>query len=230
MKIAISATEINTKSENEIIFQIRDLINNKNIEPGERLPSERILSDKFGTTRNDIRGVIQKLELYGLLKSIPKSGTFVNVGIVAINGIIDNILNLKKSDLKSIVETRIHLELKTVTLAALHRTEEDLEHLATTLKAYKDKVMLEGKAVQEDLLFHLAIAKASGNGTLNTAMLMIVPNIISNFEKHLVCSNKQAFSGIKDHSDIFEAIKKQEVEKASRLMKQHFKVLYNYDS
>ena len=124
--------EFIVKSENhnvqkEIIYKIKELINYKNLEPGDKLPSERMLSEKFGVTRSNIREAIQKLEFYGLLKSIPQSGTFVaNIGVIAMNGMIDDILQLKDPDFKSLVETRILLELKSVRLAALRRTEGDL--------------------------------------------------------------------------------------------------------
>ncbi len=215
--------------ENEIVCQIRDLINYKNYEPGDRLPSERMLCAKFGVSRLEVREAIKKLDFYGLLNSIPKKGTFISdIGVVAFNGVIDNILKLKKSTLTSIIETRIVLELKSVSLAAINRTEKDLEDLANSLKVYTDKVLIDGLAIEEDLLFHLAIAKASGNGTLNNALLQIVPDIISNFEKHLVCNSKQAISGIKDHTDIFNAVKNKDSELAIKVMKEHFKSLYNY--
>lgn len=228
-KVDVLKMTNNSVEVNEIVDQIRDLINYKNFEPGDRLPSERMLSAKFGVSRFDIREAIKKLDFYGLLNSIPKKGAFVSdIGIVALNGVIDNILKLKKPNLISIIEVRIFLELKTVSLAAINRTEEDLEELANSLKVYKDKVLTEGMAIQEDLLFHLAIAKASGNGSLNNALLHIVPDIISNFEKHLVCNSQQAISGIKDHTDIFNAIKNQDSDLATQVMKVHFKSLYNY--
>ena len=83
-------------------------------------------------------------------------------------------------------------------------------------------------AIQEDLLFHLAIAKASGNSTLNTLMLKITPEIITNFEKHHVCDKSLAFSGIHEHTDIFEAIKNQNPAEAKAKVKIHFKNLYEY--
>ena len=62
--------EILTKSENQevlkdIIVKIRDFISFKNLEPGDKLPSERMLSEKFGVSRSNIREVIQKLEFFG---------------------------------------------------------------------------------------------------------------------------------------------------------------------
>ena len=226
--------EILTKTESRevqkmIISNIRDLINYKNMEPGEKLPSERMMSEKFGVSRSNVRDAIQKLELYGLLKSIPQSGTFIaNIGIIALNGMIDEILRLEEQDFKSLVETRILLELKTSRLAANRRTEDDLLKMKEALDAYTEKVLNGEDAVQEDLLFHLAIAKAARNSTINTFMLIITPEIITNFEKYHVCDTSLAQEGIKEHLAIFEAIKEQNPQKAKQKMKDHFKVLYQY--
>lgn len=226
--------EILTKNESEyiqkdIISKIRDLINLKNLEPGDKLPSERSLSEKFGVTRSNVRDAIQKLEHYGLLKSMPQSGTFIaNIGVIAMNGMIEDILRLEEPDFKSLVETRILLELKTARLAALRRTNEDLVQMREALDAYTAKVLNGENAVQEDLLFHLAIAKACGNSTMNTFMLIITPEIITNFEKYHVCDKNQPVIGIKEHEAIYEAIKKQDTEEAKQKMKDHFKELYKY--
>lgn len=188
-----------------------------------------MLSEKFEVSRSNVREAIQKLEFYGLLKSIPQSGTFVaNIGVVAMNGMIDDILRLEKSDFKSLVETRILLELKTARLAALRRTDDDLLQLNEALQAYKNKVDNGEEAVQEDLLFHLAIAKASGNSTMNTFMLIITPEIITNFKKHHVCDANLSQRGITDHQAIFDAIKDKNPQLAKQKMKEHFRELYMY--
>ncbi len=229
MKIEVLTKNENHKIQNEIISKIRDLINYKNLEPGDKLPSERMLSEKFDVSRSNVREAIQLLEYYGILKSKPQSGTFVaDIGQVAMNGMIDDILQLKEPDFKSLVETRILLELKTCRLAALRRSEEDLRQMEEALKAYEDKVLNGEDAVQEDLLFHLAIARASGNSTMNTYMLIITPEIITNFEKYHVCDKGQAFRGIQEHKDIYEAIREQNPQLAKEKMKKHFRVLYQY--
>ena len=229
MNIETVSTKDSLDLQKKIISRIRDLINFKNLEPGEKLPSERMLSEKFGVSRNNIREAIQKLEFYGLLKSIPQSGTFVaNIGITALNGMVDDILRLDEPDFKSLVETRILLELKTVRLASIRRTDEDLANIKSALDAYIEKVKADEDAVQEDLLFHLAIAKASGNSTMNTFMLVITPEIITNFEKYHVCDKSLAFQGIIEHQAIYEAIKSQKPQLAKQKMKEHFKELYKY--
>lgn len=212
-----------------IISKIGDLINHKNLEPGDKLPSERMLSEKFQVTRSSVREAIQKLEFFGLLNSIPQSGTFVaNIGVIAMNGMIEDILRLEDPDFKSLVETRILLELKTVRLASLRRTEEDLIKMKEALDAYETKVLKGEDAVQEDLLFHLAIAKACKNATMNTFMLIITPEIITNFEKYHVCDKGLATRGIDEHRAIYEAIEKQDPVLAKQKMKEHFSALYQY--
>lgn len=229
MKLEVISKSDNREVQKLIISKIRDLINYKNLEPGDKLPSERSLSEKFQVSRSSVRDAIQKLEFYGLLKSIPQSGTFVaNIGVIAMNGMIDDILRLEEPDFKSLVETRILLELKTARLAALRRTDEDLKQMREALEAYSDKVLNGKDAVQEDLLFHLAIAKASGNSSLNALMLMITPEIITNFEKHHVCDKGMARSGIKEHQEIYNAIKNQNPMEAKEKVKVHFKMLYQY--
>lgn len=229
MKFEVLSKNDNEITQKEIISKIRDLINQKNLEPGDKLPSERKLSEKFEVSRSCVRDAIQKLELYGLLISMPQSGTFVaNIGVIALNGMIEDILRLEEPDFKSLVETRILLELKTSRLAAMRRTEEDLDQMRTALDAYNKRVLAGEDAVQEDLVFHLAIAKACGNSTMNTFMLIITPEIITNFAKYHVCDKSEPVVGIKEHEAIYEAIKNGDPVEAKQKMKEHFRVLYQY--
>ncbi len=212
-----------------IIADIKQVINDKNLEPGDKLPSERFLADKFEVPRNIVREAIQKLEFYGLVNSKPQSGTFVaNIGVTAMNGMIDDIMDLEAPDFRSLVETRILLELKTVRLAALRRTDDDLIKIKKAMIDYRDKVINGENAVQEDLLFHLAIAQASGNTTLRTFMLIITPGIITNFDKHHVCDSHQSMESIRQHEEIFETIENRDTENAKLKMKAHFSELYKY--
>ena len=218
-----------SSEEEEIIKKIRDLITSNKLKPGDRLPSERKLSEEFGVSRGNVREVIQKLEFYGLLKTLPQSGTVVaNMGVPALSGMITDILQLKKPDFKSLVESRIMLEMQVVALAAERRTEEQLANIGEALEAYRLKVENNENAVEEDLMFHLKISEASGNPVLNTLMLIITPEIIANFEKYHVCTKSMTGDNIIEHQQIFDAIKEKNPEKAKRELQFHFKTLYEY--
>jgi len=98
----------------KIIRQIRSLITTGELEPGDKLPPERKLSEKFGVGRSVVREAIRKLDFYGIVKTLPQSGTVIEgMGIVALEGLITDVLNIEETDFQSLVETRLLLEMRT---------------------------------------------------------------------------------------------------------------------
>lgn len=229
MKLEILVHKENQAIQNEIISKIQDLINYKNLEPGDRLPPERTMAEKFGVTRRNLSKAIQKLEFYGLLESKPQSGNFIaNIGRLAMNGILDNIQELGTPDFKSLIETRIGLEIVIVQYAAQRRTEADLRKIETALNAFRES-MLEGKdALQEDILFHLEIAKASHNTALMTLIHLITPEIIGIYDRDRICEGDEVLSEIRKHEEVYEAIKAGDPQLAKEKMDTHFNRLKSY--
>ena len=222
MKISLIDENSKKIAQNDVICKIRDLFNAKNLERGDKLPSERIMSEKFDVKRNHIREAIRKLEFYGILKSRSQSGTILAIGLVGFNGIVDEIVSLDAPSFNELVETRISLELKTVRLATSRHTADDLKRIKDTLNAFKAKITVGDDYLEEDLLFHLAIAKASKNNTLVSLMLLITPPILSTYERVSVCEGDQVVSEIKKHEDIYLAIASKDAELATKMMHEHF--------
>jgi GntR family transcriptional repressor for pyruvate dehydrogenase complex len=159
---------------------------------------------------------------------VAQSGTILDIGLIGFNGMINEIVSLDTPSFKELVETRITLELKTVCLAAIRRTDDDLKSIKEALNAFKEKMMYGEDYLEEDLLFHLAIAKASKNSTLLTLMLLITPPILATYDKDTVCEGDKAISEIRKHEDIYTAIKTQDVELAKKMMEDHFYKLSKY--
>ncbi|TPN82246.1 FadR/GntR family transcriptional regulator [Aquimarina algicola] len=221
--------DVKKNVEETIISKIRELIVSKHLEPGDRLPAERELAQKFGVSRNQLRQAIQKLEFYGLVKKYPQSGTRIsNIGVTALNNMMSDILQLQEPDLKSLVETRIILETNAVRLAATRRTEEQVKEIEKAHEAYSQKAIKGENAIEEDLMFHLKIAEASNNSVINSLMLVITPEIISHFIKNKVCDKEENYLLIKEHKAIVDAIREKTPEKAVLHLQDHFKDLYKY--
>ena len=143
----------------KIIKQIRDSIISGQIKPGDKLPSERTLSEAFGIGRTYVRDAIKKLEFYGIVKTNPQSGTIVSgCDITAMEGLISNVIKLNDNDFFHLVETRVIMEVFTCRQAALRRTDKDLIELEEALELYKLKVDKNLPSVREDFNFHLKIA------------------------------------------------------------------------
>lgn len=217
------AIEQETPSE-KIIKQIRSLISSGQLKAGDRLPSERKLAEKLNVSRGHVREAIQKLEFYGILKTLPQSGTEVaGIGLIALEGLISDVLKLEKSDFASLVETRVILETNAAKLAAKRRTDQDISGIEKALRAYEQKIKNMENAVEEDLLFHLKIAEASKNSVLNSLMLIITPDIVHNFIKYKVCDDQTEHKALKEHHKILECIIKKDSEGAGRMMREHLK-------
>ena len=213
----------------KIIRQIRELITSGQLNPGDKLPPERKLAERLGVGRSNVRDAIKKLEFYGILKTVPQSGTIVaGMGITALEGLISDVLKIENSDFGSLVETRVLLETESAKLAALRRTDQDIVDIRIALEAYEHKVLLNQQAVEEDLMFHLKIAEASKNTVLKSLMLIITPDIINNFLTLDICKDGRFVDALEEHKVILKHIIAQEPEKAAAAMRTHLKDVFEY--
>ncbi|AWW28792.1 GntR family transcriptional regulator [Echinicola strongylocentroti] len=223
-----SQIEIETPVD-KIINQIKNLITSGQLQPGDRLPPERKLCEKLGVGRTHLRDAIKKLEFYGILKTLPQSGTVVaGMGITALEGLISDVLRLEGSDFKSLVETRVILETQSASLAAERRSDEDLKEIERAMKTHMKKVKEGHHGVEEDLMFHLKIAEASKNSVLTSLMLIITPDILSYFKQHDVCGEGRYLAAAEEHEVIFEHIKNQNTEAVALMMNNHLKNIQEF--
>lgn len=217
------------KPVDKIISQIKDLIISGQLKPGDKLPPERKMCEKLGTSRTYVRDAIRKLEFYGILKTHPQSGTVVaGLGMTALEGLITDVLKLEGNDFESLVESRLILETNAVRLAAQRRTNEDIIRLEDALQAYKSKVNKGDSGIDEDLMFHLKIAEASKNTMLKSMMLIVTPDILTYFMKHNVCENGRNKNRYEEHFAILKSIKKKDTKEAESHMKHHLGDLVDY--
>ena len=213
----------------KIIRQIRALITAGQLKPGDNLPPERKLAEKFGVGRSGVRDAIRKLEFYGIVKTQPQSGTLIaGMGIVALEGLITDVLNIEETDLQSLVETRVLLEVNAAGRAAERRTTQDIVNLTNALNAYEKKVALGESAVEEDLLFHIKIAEASGNKVLKTLMLIITPDIVKKFNQYNVCATDGKEKTVQDHRNILNFIIDQQPKSAEQAMRDHLQDVIDF--
>ena len=222
--------EIQVENPSDIIIrQIRSLITSGQLNPGDKLPPERKLAEKFGIGRSVVRDAIRKLEFYGIVRTLPQSGTVIaGIGIVALEGLITDVLNIEETDFASLVETRVLLEVNAAGMAAERRTVDDIIKLESALAAYEVKVSKGDSAVEEDLLFHIKIAEASGNIVLKSLMLIITPDIVKNFTQLNVCREDRVFLTLKEHRDILDQIKNQNKVGAEEAMRHHLSDIVNF--
>lgn len=163
------------KAYEQVADQLRELIMSGEIGPAQRLPNEAALAAQFGVSRPTIREALRVLSAQALIRTTKgaSGGSFVTVPTVdhISEFLTSNINLLSRSEdvsLDEFLEARELLEVPAARLAALRRTEEDLESLRAAIPGHPSELDTEEQFVHNKD-FHSALVIASGNGVLSIA-------------------------------------------------------------
>lgn len=214
--------ETNTKLSpvDTVISYIQQAITNKDYLPGDRLPAERKLSEMLGVGRPNIRKAIQKLELYGIVKTMPQSGTFISTFTKEqFDNMFSEALRVSKYDFYSLVHVRVLLETEACVLATKNRTQDDLDKIEATLREL-EKAENSNKRVKLDFDFHQAIACSSHNPVLSSMLLIITPDIMKYYLRFRRCITPERTVEA-EHREYLQKIKDQDTEGIKALVLRH---------
>ncbi len=218
------------KISDEIVEQIKDLILQGKLKPGDKLPPERELASTMGVSRPVIREAISKLVAMGYLENRWSKGTFVlpiTEGGFEEKPILDF---LKKGieALPEIVEVRKILETWAAATAALRATEEEIQQMREYLEEMEEAKNRGEIGYIADANFHSAISYA----THNTLLIHIMNNIYQMIEKVSFEVRSRMYKDPQSHEDlyrqhkaIFDAIVERNSEKAYKAMMEHMKYI-----
>ena len=163
------------KPSDQIISQIKKLIMEGKLNPGDRLSPERVLAERFQVGRGHIREALKKLEFYGLVETRPNKGSYIaRLGTSALEGMLTNILELADQSFESLMEMRAILEMFSARLAAVRGNENQKEEILTQFYRYREKVEGGTNHVEEDMLLHMKIARAAHNPVLESMILSLI--------------------------------------------------------
>lgn len=131
--------------------------------PGQRLPTEAALVERFKVSRTVVREALSRLKSIGLLDSRQGAGIFVSQKQAFSPLKFDPSHARSMAAVIQMAEVRRALESEAAELAAQRRTRAQLRTIKSALSAI-DKAVREGRdGTAEDVAFHRAIAEASGN-------------------------------------------------------------------
>jgi GntR family transcriptional regulator, transcriptional repressor for pyruvate dehydrogenase complex len=215
-------TESSLPPEDFILQRIRELVGAEQLRPGARLPSERALAEKLNTTRGTIRKALQKLEFYGLVEISPQSGTRIaEMHTKTVEQLMESIPVSRDQKMADLLEARFILDVQCARLAAERRNDIDLELIEKRQEEFLACFYGSGDYLEEDYLFHLAIAHATGNHVLVSLFSQLTPRIVMQDQPHLKQKDKD-FSRIPmEHVRIMEAIRRGDSDEAELAMVNH---------
>lgn len=212
----------------EIAKQIIDLISNGDLQPGQRLPSERDLCEHFGASRSSLREALRCLSIVGVLNARVGDGTSVAPdGGRFLRKIVEWRLITEKHDIENLMEVRIALEGVSAANAALRSTPEDVakfHELLAAMRVAKDAK----KFAFLDVEFHVTLAKSSGNALVFDLVSMIRSQLEKVLPRVLQLPNAMPLS-TQEHAAIVKAVERANPDAARKAMHAHLQaVLVRY--
>lgn len=213
------------RTSQEVLKQIRTLILEEKLRPGDRLLGEREMAVELGVSRTTLREALRTMELLGWLEIKPGGGTFIRDA--QLNEVISPLalaLSVEPARIEELWETRITLEVECAGLAALRASEEDLQGIADALREMKYSVGDLEVYAKADAQFHFLVAQASQNSMLNRLLQTFVVHILELIKKAGPLRFSHDVGGldtIQEHISIYEAIASRNAEEARAQMRKH---------
>ena len=203
--------------------QIREAIRQKVFLPGDKLPGEFELSEKFGVSRTAIREALRMLAGRGMVDIRKGSGVYVTeMGMSTVVDPFYYLLEMKCGEgaLLHILRVRLVMEPANARMAVMNCSDKDLLYLEekyNQMAAHLDDPL---KNIENDIKFHRRVAAATNNPLIP----IIMEPIFQLLHKFISSTYKQSHAGemaIKFHHDLVEHFKNRDAEAAAATMRDH---------
>ncbi|MEM9161291.1 MAG: FadR/GntR family transcriptional regulator [Verrucomicrobiota bacterium] len=206
-----------------VFIHLKKLIVGGELKPGDALPSERELQATLGVSRISLREGLARMSALGLISVAHGKGAVVSKDI-NIGSVADALLPLgflkEGEHLEELYAARIMIESELAALAAVCRTEEQLQALDENMEQMGDRLGDEESFVELDLEFHRIIEDAAGNRFLSLMHRAIEGPVASLVTMH-GASRESREKALERHARIMSAIKAKDASMARELARKH---------
>jgi GntR family transcriptional repressor for pyruvate dehydrogenase complex len=210
-----------TKLYETVAQQIKEMMRDGLLKPGDRLPPERELAESFRVSRSSLRDAIRVLEVMGLVAPRQGEGTVVrDVSAESLMNPLSSMLLHKRELVSELLDLRRMIEPPLAGRAAARATPGELSRLEDILRRQKEKVDAGELAVEEDSEFHYAIAEAAKNTVVLKVVDVFMDLLRETRARSLQVQGRlqKSFAG---HRRIFRAIKRHKAAAAEIAMRRH---------
>lgn len=205
----------------DTIRTIKDMILDGRLRPGDRLPSERALSEALGVSRPTVREAIRSLQAMSIVESRPGSGTFVSsLSVEELLRPLQFALALSDFGLEHLFDVRLMLEPAAAAHAAERADEAQLERLRGCAARGRKPDLGAEEIVRIDAELHRCVAESAGNPLLER-LLASIAALAEESRGYTVRLPGVAKRTADDHDRIVAAICARDPEGAGTAMSAH---------
>jgi len=207
----------------QVAEQIRRLITDGTLKPGDLLPPERELAVKLGVGRSSIRDAVRTLEVMGILEPRQGHGTVVrDLSTDALVVPLASVLTRKREMVRELLEVRRMIEPALAAGAARNATPEEIANMEEILRRHEAKLRRGEDTVDEDGQFHYAIALAARNSVVQRVLDVLMDLLRESRSRSLQVPGRprRSFDG---HRRVLRAIQRRDPKAAEDAVRKHLK-------
>jgi GntR family transcriptional repressor for pyruvate dehydrogenase complex len=207
----------------QVAEQIRRMISDGALKPGDLLPPERELVEKLGVGRSSIRDAVRTLEVMGILEPRQGHGTVVrDLSADALVVPLSLVLTRKRELVTELLDVRRMIEPGLAARAAKNATAEEIAHMGAILARHEAKLRRGEEAMDEDSDFHYAIALAARNSVVLRVLDVLMDLLRESRSRSLQVPGRpqRSFDG---HRRILRALQKRDAKAAEAAVRRHLK-------
>lgn len=207
----------------EIVDQIQQQILSGALKPGDQIPAERDLAERFGVSRTAVREAIKSLTEKGLIEVFVGRGTFVtNLSPDRVVESMTLLLRNEPHGVASLQEARDLLEGPTARRAAERRTDANVAQLRAIQAELEQERAMSPRLVDGDTEFHVELARATGNPVLVLLMQTIMTLLRSErLYREDLDFDAALQTGMARHREIIDAVADGDGDRAEQAMLEH---------
>lgn len=215
----------------QVFDQLRELIFRGEFKTGDKILTERELSEAFSVSRTSVRDAINKLVVMGLLEQRQGQGTFVCIPEARDKNPIGTMVKSQDATITDLLEVRMGLECNAAALAAARAVDKDFKFMGKSIEEMQKEVASGRLGTEADTAFHMAIAYATQNPLQVFIMKNFYDFLFTGIKVNLeglyqVPANIQTI--LEQHKIILQCIRNHDPEAAYRAMKRHIDFVYQF--
>lgn len=200
-------------------------IQENDLKPGDRVPSEVQVSGELGISRGVVRQAYHALRKAGILEiAMGRSPRVGEVSHAAFTPLFAHALSTEQASVEDVLELRSAVEIHAAKLAATHRNSGHVETLRKAIEGMRKTVNDQDRFARIDVRFHQVLGNATGNPLFEIFSRALRGSYESSIRTGLRSRSTlaQIEKIVDTHEAIVDAIEAQQPARARKLMALHF--------